>query len=524
MPRRRELTWQQGSDGRKGRWRKKYKGRILYFAHGSSKSDLGGYRLALEAWKRKKAEIDEQDASIPKPHQADYEKAIEDWQLALQWARNNGHDEFVDLAKQKIETLRERLAGKAPPPLSRGDAWQDQFEFPTNLIESVADSIDTDAAVIAAIKAMTPEERKSFRRVPREESDAKLPSLTDPLPNFVEKEIWRDRIETERRKANTTDDTIEAYVDSFLAMKRSQVDSGEISVGRYDPLRVHLHHFRDWLGGSLPVKSITGKAIADYYSHLMRGIGENDWSADYARDRLNAIKMLVRWLWALDLIDPPKILESRELRIRRKTSAPRVFTKEEVSRMLSLATARTKLYILLMLNCGMGQKDISDLRQDEVDWENGTVTRKRSKTAHHENVPTVTYKLWPETLRLLQQERAKAGDYVLVNEDGGRLKVEELDEAGSLRKIDNVASAFSRLKRTTKIKKPIKLLRKTSATLLRSQYLYAGIESLFLGHAPRSIADRHYAAVPQDLLDQAIEWLGKELGIVDSNTQSTQGV
>jgi len=174
----------------------------------------------------------------------------------------------------------------------------------------------------------------------------------------------------------------------------------------------------------------------------------------------------------------------------------------------------TKLYILLMLNCGMTQGDISDLLVTEVDWTAGTITRKRSKTADHKGVPTVKYSLWPETLRLLRQERAAEGPRALTNEHGGPLKVEALGAGGKLEKIDNVASAFARLRRKTKIAKPPKLLRKTSASLLKSNKEFAGIEVLFLGHAPDTIADRHYAQAPQQTLDEAIVWLGEQYRVL----------
>jgi hypothetical protein len=80
------------------------------------------------------------------------------------------------------------------------------------------------------------------------------------------------------------------------------------------------------------------------------------------------------------------------------------------------ASDRTKLYILLMLNCGMTQQDISDLLVTEVDWAAGAITRKRSKSADHKGVPTVKYALCPETLRLLRQERAAEGARALTNE------------------------------------------------------------------------------------------------------------
>ncbi len=50
----------------------------------------------------------------------------------------------------------------------------------------------------------------------------------------------------------------------------------------------------------------------------------------------------------------------------------------------------------LALNTGFGQQDISDLRMNEEDWENGYIERERSKTkvkAKHKlwSIHTITY-------------------------------------------------------------------------------------------------------------------------------------
>ena len=162
----------------------------------------------------------------------------------------------------------------------------------------------------------------------------------------------------------------------------------------------------------------------------------------------------------------------------------------------------------------MTQKDVSDLQHPEVDWAAGRITRKRSKTRRHENVPEVCYALWPETLRLLKQERSQDGaGNVLLNENGGPIWWDEVTENGKYRKNDNVKSAFDRLRRKTNIKKPLKSLKKTSATFIRGNSQYASLESLFLGHSGKTIAHRHYAQPPQDLLDQAIGWLATEYGV-----------
>jgi hypothetical protein len=47
------------------------------------------------------------------------------------------------------------------------------------------------------------------------------------------------------------------------------------------------------------------------------------------------------------------------------------------------------------------------------------------------------------------------------------------------------------------------MLKKISAGLLRSEPRYADLRVLFLSHAPRSMADRHYAAPDPALFTSA---------------------
>jgi hypothetical protein len=37
--------------------------------------------------------------------------------------------------------------------------------------------------------------------------------------------------------------------------------------------------------------------------------------------------------------------------------------------------------------------------------------------------------------------------------------------------------------------------------------------SHFLGHSPRTMKDRHYAAPATELFDKAVLWLGKQYGL-----------
>jgi hypothetical protein len=91
----------------------------------------------------------------------------------------------------------------------------------------------------------------------------------------------------------------------------------------------------------------------------------------------------------------------------------------------------------------MTQGDASDLLDSEVDWVEGRVIRRRSKTAGNENVPTANYKLWPLTFRLLQQHRSGQERVLLTKSSQPYLRKELRN--GKLVKADGFASNFVHL-------------------------------------------------------------------------------
>ena len=96
-------------------------------------------------------------------------------------------------------------------------------------------------------------------------------------------------------------------------------------------------------------------------------------------------KQFISRLAELRLIPLPGNIRSRRLRFNHSAPAKiETFTVEEVRQMLAAAqglSERTKLYLLLMLNCGMYQNDIAELRNDEIDWKAGTIARAQKQNA-----------------------------------------------------------------------------------------------------------------------------------------------
>ena len=52
-----KLTWQKGTSGRSGRWRKMIKGQTFYFDGGNGKSDRKAYQVAVEECEKLRVEI-----------------------------------------------------------------------------------------------------------------------------------------------------------------------------------------------------------------------------------------------------------------------------------------------------------------------------------------------------------------------------------------------------------------------------------------------------------------------------------
>lgn len=304
--------------------------------------------------------------------------------------------------------------------------------------------------------------------------------------------------------------SIAKQIKAFLADKKSQAEAKIISVGRWGAYGTHLEIFNAWMGAGAKIDEINSAKVTAYYQHLIK---QNQWAGPYQATIFTAFKTFTRFLGEQELIAIPGNLNSKNFKFRTGAKKIKHFTIKEVKELLAAATEQTKLYLLLMLNCGMYQSDVSDLLKSEVDWSKGTITRKRSKTAHHPDTPEVTYKLWDETFKLLKKYKAKEGELALTTAKGKPLKQEEIVN-GKLSKSDNIQSAYRRLQLNLKIaakdRKPLKLLRKTGAQTLESHKEFCRFVEFYLGRPPKTVTEKSYASKDQNNFNEALQWLGEQ--------------
>jgi integrase len=316
-----------------------------------------------------------------------------------------------------------------------------------------------------------------------------------------------------------SDRSVRTFSEKWLKHQQAQVAAGQMTAARAANNRTCLEHFLAFLGEA-DISTIDAERLDSFYLHVVGKIRrpgkEEGWSVAYAKDVFSVARSFIRYSWAqCGGCDLPRNIDFK-FKFGSPAKKVATWTPIEFMRIVSEAPGKLKLCLLLMANTGSTQQDVSDLLDEEVDWEQGSITRKRSKTKDKENVPTVSYKLWPETFALLRKYRSGT-ERVLLTESGQPYVRTTLNPTtGKLSKADGFASNYVHLKKRLAFAKPMKQLRKLGASLLAKHEVYGRFASYFLGHSPRTVADRHYVTPPQELFDEAVTWLGRQLGQVPS--------
>ncbi|MCE9620708.1 MAG: hypothetical protein K8R92_12490 [Planctomycetes bacterium] len=292
-----------------------------------------------------------------------------------------------------------------------------------------------------------------------------------PNKTYEEAKTIEAALETHRR-VNVElpkEKTVESHIDSFVKLKTAQVAADQKSAGRLRNIRTYVNRFGEFVGKQNAIETITAVTLSDFHARLLGEVARGGMSASSARDAMQVARQFIKWLWGLSVIELPNNIDSKDLEINVPSQAIEVWDFDILKGVLKAAPEPLRLYLLLMANCGMTQKDVSDLLPAQVNWKDGIITRKRSKTKKWENVPTVAYRLWGATFELLKKHGKKQGIRVLSAPDGSALVYDALSAGGKGSKNDKINSIWTEWVNSSKLKhaKGLAAIRKTSATALR---------------------------------------------------------
>lgn len=462
------MTWEPSQ----ARWRKMYRGKTYTascFTLGCRPTKEDSYQAANDWWRAKRAEIDGQ-VEASKPHADD----IAEYRLRRDWCLSHGQEQEA----QKWEDMARQL-----------EEDPDFLIAPTRRFNVIANLVFRHLQSGGTLKSF------SEKHIPAESAEE-----YDP-----EEIRWDERLGGLHSPNIPNDMTVGAQVRAYLELEKQRLDNEEIGSDQYSMIVRCVNFFRDWIGAQSSVEVIDADRWKAFFKHLSSLTD----SAGYKKKKMQHARAFIQELITDGKIPAIGNLENRKRSFKTVPTTIETFTKNEVREVVEKATGELKLQLLLMLNCGMTQIDISELAPGEIDWQEGVIERKRSKTRDASaKVPTVRYRLWAETLRLLRLYGHRTGSHALLNE--GKPWVRKGGEGGG--RTDGIGNRYDTLQKKLSFRRPLTCLRATASSKLDEHPEHSRYAILFLGHAPSTIAAKHYVQPSQEQFDAAVRWLGQQFG------------
>jgi integrase len=227
----------------------------------------------------------------------------------------------------------------------------------------------------------------------------------DPKAALDKYEAEKDALHAGRRpRAEVQAVTVKDVANTFLNAKQEAVDSGELSQRTWNDYKAAT---------DLLVKEFEkGRAVADLgpadFAKLRAKMAKQ-WGPHRLGTTIQCIRCVFRFAYESDLIDRPmrygpgfKRPSKKTMRLHKAKQGAKLFTAEEVRRMIDSAGMPLKAMILLGINCGFGNADCAELPRAAVDLEAGWIDYPRPKTGIARRCA-----LWLVTVQAIKDALAK---------------------------------------------------------------------------------------------------------------------
>jgi integrase len=211
----------------------------------------------------------------------------------------------------------------------------------------------------------------------------------------------RDALHAGKKPREETDGvTIKEVCNRFLNAKQQLVDAGELSPRTWDGYKEACEFLVKDLGKARLVSDLDPDDFATLRNRLAKKLGPHGLGT-----RIQCIRCTFKFAYDAGLIPTPirygpgfKRPSKKTLRIHRARQGVKLFTAEEIRRLLGDAGTPMKAIILLGINCGFGNSDVGNLPLAALDLECGVIDYPRPKTG----IPRRCI-LWPETVAAMRE-------------------------------------------------------------------------------------------------------------------------
>jgi integrase len=472
----------KGFDPIAKRWRKMYKGERyeVYCSELNLPEDqwteLGSYQARNLWWDALKAEIDTKPAAL----RPDVQEVVDELRRKRDLLLAHNLD-----ASEYDGAIREAIAASAKPiidPKTKFDNLEDEVDAVCATPQPDGDGVNLLDPRTTARAALLMQHGVDLSGV-------------DPMVLEIalgSKAYWNEKAATTTKVPD--DRRIGALLDRWFQLKRKKLKVTTLArvQGHKKAFGLITHDETVVLSADMPVDVLTEEKIEEVF----HAIDAEERDVATKDKKWVTFKSFLKYVVKKRLVPQPLNLDDKLLTFSVTTKEKTKPVMAEVCDFVAKLPDRLKLYALLAANCGMNNVDIGKLELRQIDLTAKTLTRKRLKTEAWDGVPTVTYRLWDETLQLLQKLMAKEGKLALLDAKSEPLYIEEKDGPdGKASLYDKIKSSWRDYFGRDEAKKyTIKDFRFISADIIKDSPQYRVYRSVWLGHSPKTVAEKSYSS------------------------------
>lgn len=248
--------------------------------------------------------------------------------------------------------------------------------------------------------------------------------------------------------------SVRELINGWLHDRKDDIDTGRLKDTTWAQYRLVGEFIADHLGRTRSVASLT----PDDFSALAKAMRTKWGSSPTVLSRSITIsRMPFKWGWDMGRIDAVRFgprfkkpsVDERDA--KRHEHGRQHYTAPEIHKLLNAASLHMRAFILLAINGGFTQTEISGLRPVDVDLGTGVIDYYRHKTKVRRKVP-----LWPATveaiIEAIEYRPSVDDDLLFTTKYGNPYEVEGITDKGKLTRSNGIGQEFNKLKNGAGIK------------------------------------------------------------------------
>jgi site-specific recombinase XerC len=194
--------------------------------------------------------------------------------------------------------------------------------------------------------------------------------------------------------------TVKDAVKVFLTHKKALLDAGELSPHTWAKYKTGTDLVIAHFGKSRLAADLDAQDFAALRKRMAA-----KWGIYRLADMIQHVRSIFKHAHDAGLLPLPVCFgpgfarpSKKAQRLHRAEQGPRLFTADEIRRMIAAATVNVRAMLLLAINCGFGNADCGNLPLSAVNLETGWIDYPRPKTGIERCCP-----LWSETVAALRE-------------------------------------------------------------------------------------------------------------------------